>query len=72
MALENFCLYSDFPPETVYLYVVGLVLTELIHRLVVALYLERKEMNTSHQLNQNQVWLFPETLTCTLDSWLVT
>lgn len=36
-------LYSDFPPEAVYLYVVGLVLTELIHRLIVTLYLERNK-----------------------------
>lgn len=43
MALEQFCLYYDLSPEAVYLYVVGLILTELIHRLIVTLYLERKE-----------------------------
>lgn len=43
MALEKFCLFSELPLQVKYLYVVGLVLTELVQRLVVTFHLKRRE-----------------------------
>lgn len=51
--------YYDLSPGAVYLYVVGLILTELIHRLIVTLYLEKMRINKFHGLNHNEAWAAP-------------
>lgn len=60
-------------PVTLYLYVVGLVFTELVHRLVVTFHLEKEESKgTSSVQSVPSFGCFPGNLPGTLDMWPVT